>query len=384
MELREVPSPLSEGDDQEEEWFYSPTQKTFNEQGQRICNFPNCGKKHYAKGLCSAHYNQRQRGKQLTPVQQIRKKCAVPGCNNKHAAKGYCRSHYRMQDRPLAIKDELIEGICKVLACDEESHAHGLCKKHAREQKVLEAIANLGKMRTKRWCSVEDCLEEHHAKGYCKVHYYQIAKPGAKERRDRIRYRLKKRRKREEEKEERRKEKENQKRARPSKKRKASVKMKPGPRKKKDSEYPTCYGPDCEKPGKLKGLCRAHRKQQREGKPLKRLNLPRNPKRGCCVAGCDRKHLSKGYCWYHYRHRDQPWPHRNPQPGECAIIGCQVSPDFEGLCYEHYEFLKKRKSAEEEAKKEKRCSLDNCNRKHKAKGLCRKHYEEMKRREKRE
>ena len=34
----------------------------------RICSFPDCGRKHSCKGLCGTHYAQQRRGRDLTPI----------------------------------------------------------------------------------------------------------------------------------------------------------------------------------------------------------------------------------------------------------------------------------------------------------------------------
>lgn len=34
----------------------------------RPCSFPGCGRKHYGKGLCRAHWKQHWLGKGLTPI----------------------------------------------------------------------------------------------------------------------------------------------------------------------------------------------------------------------------------------------------------------------------------------------------------------------------
>lgn len=64
----------------------------------RICEFPDCGRDHYGRGYCKAHYQQFSRGKELTPL-RVRppgpETCIYPDCGRKHSACGYCVVHVR-------------------------------------------------------------------------------------------------------------------------------------------------------------------------------------------------------------------------------------------------------------------------------------------------
>lgn len=60
------------------------------------CSGPNCNRHAVAKGLCTAHYGQRRRGRPLTelPTRAI-KECAIEGCGRVDIqAKGMCALHY--------------------------------------------------------------------------------------------------------------------------------------------------------------------------------------------------------------------------------------------------------------------------------------------------
>lgn len=65
------------------------------------CLFESCENNLYAKGLCSGHYSQQRRGKELHPI--IIKSnssilpCSFEGCVNKQQAKGLCGAHWRQQ-----------------------------------------------------------------------------------------------------------------------------------------------------------------------------------------------------------------------------------------------------------------------------------------------
>lgn len=69
-------------------------------RSKRICSFPGCGRRHYAKDLCWGHYEQHfVRGKELhafwtkdNPKPKLI--CKHPYCKNISESKGYCHKHY--------------------------------------------------------------------------------------------------------------------------------------------------------------------------------------------------------------------------------------------------------------------------------------------------
>lgn len=64
---------------------------------QRVCSYPGCGRKHWAKGLCKGHYvmayvrKQTLRAINVNGVKPIHK-CAFPGCTNT-TKRIYCGTH---------------------------------------------------------------------------------------------------------------------------------------------------------------------------------------------------------------------------------------------------------------------------------------------------
>ena len=56
----------------------------------RVCSIEGCERKHYAKGLCSKHYQEKTKKKE----RKKRGICSIDGCGNKHSAKGLCKKHY--------------------------------------------------------------------------------------------------------------------------------------------------------------------------------------------------------------------------------------------------------------------------------------------------
>ena len=57
------------------------------------CTFKGCYANAKAHGLCTGHLDQRTRGKELTPLKPRRDVCDFPECGRKHFAFGYCRAH---------------------------------------------------------------------------------------------------------------------------------------------------------------------------------------------------------------------------------------------------------------------------------------------------
>lgn len=97
---------------------------------KKTCSFDGCLRKHRAKGLCRAHYNQQAKGKDLTPLRVYEDKgsCIGPDCNSLVYCKNLCRPHYMQvwEGRPLRA----LNGFCD--ACGEwcelrSDHDHNCC-----------------------------------------------------------------------------------------------------------------------------------------------------------------------------------------------------------------------------------------------------------------
>ncbi|HYY78945.1 MAG TPA: HNH endonuclease [Actinomycetes bacterium] len=74
----------------------------------RGCDFPGCPNRARARGLCTSHLDQLDRGKPLTPLlgKHGRKyeRCTFPGCGNKHAAGGLCTGHRSQRARGQELR----------------------------------------------------------------------------------------------------------------------------------------------------------------------------------------------------------------------------------------------------------------------------------------
>lgn len=72
------------------------------------CMLEYCKNSLYVKGLCSAHYSQKRRGKDFKPI-IIRSNssilpCSFNGCVNTQQAKGLCGAHWRQQNKGQPLK----------------------------------------------------------------------------------------------------------------------------------------------------------------------------------------------------------------------------------------------------------------------------------------
>lgn len=116
----------------------------------RYCDIENCGRKHYAKGLCTPHYyRKRDTGTDLLAPLQGRRNQA-----------------------PFCIESE----------CEQPTHSFGLCSTHYAQRRragKLPVHNVLGRTTARPLCKVSDCNEPHAAKGYCSLHYNRWLKHGS-------------------------------------------------------------------------------------------------------------------------------------------------------------------------------------------------------------
>lgn len=95
-----------------------------------------------------------------------------------------------------------------------------------------------------------------------------------------------------------------------------------------------CDGP-ANVPGTAKGFCRMHYgRLWRHGDPsVVLINVHNEPV--CSVGGCDRKHVAKGLCGYHYAQ------HRDAKQDACSVPSCDLLVKCRGWCQGHYTRWKK-------------------------------------------
>lgn len=101
----------------------------------------------------------------------------------------------------------------------------------------------------------------------------------------------------------------------------------------------------------------------------------------CSFAGCDKKHLAKGFCQLHYKrvlkYGDPNINKRLVGDKECSIDGCDRERKVKGYCWLHHKRIIRYGDPNVNKRQPKReeCSVDNCSKKHYAKGFCKLHYE---------
>lgn len=74
----------------------------------RLCKIEGCDNKHYAKGLCSFHYQRKKDGIPFNQPKQVQEHgkythCTYKNCKEKHHGKGLCKFHRerKRKGRPL-------------------------------------------------------------------------------------------------------------------------------------------------------------------------------------------------------------------------------------------------------------------------------------------
>lgn len=82
----------------------------------RLCTAPECGRPHFAKGLCQRHYQAQYR--------KHGPKCKRRGCRTPSFAKGLCVRHYQAAYRAALHRP------CARRGCTKRAFSRGLCLMH--------------------------------------------------------------------------------------------------------------------------------------------------------------------------------------------------------------------------------------------------------------
>lgn len=123
---------------------------------ERICEFPDCGRPHNAKGLCVSHTNQMIKDGRLRPLRPyVRKTCSVEGCENAMRSNGLCPKHRHSLKRhgdPLAaesgpLRDNIwrrvdASGDCWQWTGDKNTNKYGLSYGIVRTSKTERMVAH--------------------------------------------------------------------------------------------------------------------------------------------------------------------------------------------------------------------------------------------------
>jgi len=100
--------------------------------------------------------------------------------------------------------------------------------------------------------------------------------------------------------------------------------------------------------------------------------------RTCSVGGCERVHVTRGWCEMHY-HR---WYRRAKaalRPARvqriCSVEGCEKPHKGRGLCDKHLQRLRHRGTTEDKPRAPDECTADGCTRPYWARGWCSTHLQ---------
>jgi hypothetical protein len=145
----------------------------------RLCSFPECNRAHYAKGLCSGHYQQRRFKRSLQPLRirrPARSQCDFTGCDKTAVNRRLCQGHAMQRKtgqslRPLRPQYST-KGPCRFEGCPKPRSAGGYCARHAKQYYAGRSIKPL--LRPKRDCDFPGCRNRHYALGYCQGHRLQL------------------------------------------------------------------------------------------------------------------------------------------------------------------------------------------------------------------
>ena len=105
-----------------------------------MCVGPECDRQSVVRGLCSSHYQQKRKGRELTPVRRSRKTqvityCPVPNCKREMHSRGLCSRHKSICTNHRINTDDYLwmyEQGCRNPNCDQTQdlqvdHDHACC-----------------------------------------------------------------------------------------------------------------------------------------------------------------------------------------------------------------------------------------------------------------
>lgn len=141
--------------------------------------------------------------------------CTRPGCDKPTRAADLCEMHYRAAART---------GHCTIDDCTAPIYARLRCARHYEQWRGANAV--------KPRCAVDGCDRPRRARDWCEMHYRRWRTTGATEVEERV-----------------------------------------------VNAGATCHGPECHRDAVAKGLCAAHREQQKKGRDLTPIGATVGPYR---------------------------------------------------------------------------------------------------------
>lgn len=155
---------------------------------QRTCDVPGCGRDHYSKGYCCAHYQRwRKSGApgsaEVMPMSKADgpRSCSVEGCARPYLARGYCSAHWQRWKKtgdpgPAEIRQQ--DARCSVMGCDRPHYGHGYCGPHWKRWRRAGDPGQAEIKAQRQDCTVDGCEDTHSAQGYCASHYVRWRRTG--------------------------------------------------------------------------------------------------------------------------------------------------------------------------------------------------------------
>lgn len=122
------------------------------------CSYANCSLPAKALQLCSAHYQQKKKGKELTPIQTRSykgEKCVFESCERQAVAKKLCRRHRKQLFLCIELTEIKVKRKagaaplrCSHESCCEPISAKALCSTHYHQQLRGESLKVFTKLGT--------------------------------------------------------------------------------------------------------------------------------------------------------------------------------------------------------------------------------------------
>lgn len=133
----------------------------------KVCSFEGCGRKHYAKGLCSTHWQQVYSGKELKPIRPKKGSiCTYVGCGRPVRAQNLCRTHYEHYIagndlEPIRVKGiRYPEDVCASEGCGSlrMNGGGGKSRKHCRPCHLLLQRHGITLVEARKMWSEQGCV----------------------------------------------------------------------------------------------------------------------------------------------------------------------------------------------------------------------------------
>lgn len=112
----------------------------------RICDVPECGRPHSARGYCSMHWQRWKKHGDPTYIAAERG-CSVDGCDRRHFGRGYCNTHWaRLYRTGMLDVTPRVRKTCTFDDCGRPAVSQGHCTGHAQQAQKGKPLTPLRPM----------------------------------------------------------------------------------------------------------------------------------------------------------------------------------------------------------------------------------------------